>query len=242
MSFRQKINGPMCFVEFEDVPFAAQAIKDLYGNNLVRLVFPSCIARPVGRRCCAHDPLRNHADRLGRLGQGWNSTVIFEELPRPAWKRASYGHQHVALWRHCAYRRARWHVLPLHGCCPHWQCQHGASICQPEQLELWPPAEHFVARDQPACGASWSSWPASSPAICADSYAWRFASKRRGSRIRHRSVGLVAYRPAFQRVAAYRDITPFALLWKQSLGRHQRQRRWKRRGHVVHDDSLRFEL
>ena len=35
MSFRQKINGPMCFVEFEDVPFASQAIKDLYGHNLV---------------------------------------------------------------------------------------------------------------------------------------------------------------------------------------------------------------
>jgi len=36
MSFRQKINGPMCFVEYEDVPFASQAIKDLYGHNLVR--------------------------------------------------------------------------------------------------------------------------------------------------------------------------------------------------------------
>ena len=38
MSFRQKINGPMCFVEFDDVPFAAQAIKDLYGHNLGGLV------------------------------------------------------------------------------------------------------------------------------------------------------------------------------------------------------------
>lgn len=35
MSFRQKINGPMCFVEYEDVSFAAQAIKELYGHNLV---------------------------------------------------------------------------------------------------------------------------------------------------------------------------------------------------------------
>jgi hypothetical protein len=35
MSFRQKINGPMCFVEFEDVPYAAQAIKELYGHTLV---------------------------------------------------------------------------------------------------------------------------------------------------------------------------------------------------------------
>lgn len=35
MSFRQKINGPMCFVEFEDIVFASQAIKELYGHSLV---------------------------------------------------------------------------------------------------------------------------------------------------------------------------------------------------------------
>lgn len=35
MSFRQKINGPMCFVEFEEVGAASQAIKDLYGHTLV---------------------------------------------------------------------------------------------------------------------------------------------------------------------------------------------------------------
>ncbi|WVR03016.1 hypothetical protein IAU60_000005 [Kwoniella sp. DSM 27419] len=38
MSFRQKINGPMCFVEFEEVAYASQAIKDLYGHNLGGLV------------------------------------------------------------------------------------------------------------------------------------------------------------------------------------------------------------
>ncbi|WRT63108.1 uncharacterized protein IL334_000011 [Kwoniella shivajii] len=38
MSFRQKINGPMCFVEFEEVIYASQAIKDLYGHNLGGLV------------------------------------------------------------------------------------------------------------------------------------------------------------------------------------------------------------
>ncbi|KAK4688241.1 hypothetical protein P7C73_g1866, partial [Tremellales sp. Uapishka_1] len=38
MSFRQKINGPMCFVEFEDVQTASMAIKDLYGHNLGGLV------------------------------------------------------------------------------------------------------------------------------------------------------------------------------------------------------------
>ncbi|KAJ9124195.1 hypothetical protein QFC22_000992 [Naganishia vaughanmartiniae] len=34
MSFRQKANGPMCFVEFEDVPTATLAMKDLYGHTL----------------------------------------------------------------------------------------------------------------------------------------------------------------------------------------------------------------
>ncbi|WVF67001.1 hypothetical protein IAT40_001744 [Kwoniella sp. CBS 6097] len=38
MSFRQKINGPMCFVEFEEVPYASQAIKDMYGHTLNGLV------------------------------------------------------------------------------------------------------------------------------------------------------------------------------------------------------------
>ncbi|KAH6914783.1 hypothetical protein BKA70DRAFT_1093223 [Coprinopsis sp. MPI-PUGE-AT-0042] len=36
--FRQKNNGPMCFVEFEDVPLAAKALNDLYGNTLNGLV------------------------------------------------------------------------------------------------------------------------------------------------------------------------------------------------------------
>ncbi|KAI8342632.1 hypothetical protein BC941DRAFT_413355 [Chlamydoabsidia padenii] len=34
LSFRQKPNGPMCFVEFEDVYCATQALQDLYGNPL----------------------------------------------------------------------------------------------------------------------------------------------------------------------------------------------------------------
>ncbi|KAI9284192.1 hypothetical protein BC943DRAFT_279976 [Umbelopsis sp. AD052] len=34
LSFRNKPNGPMCFVEFEDVACAAQALNDLYGNPL----------------------------------------------------------------------------------------------------------------------------------------------------------------------------------------------------------------
>jgi hypothetical protein len=38
LCFRQKSNGPMCFVEFEDVQFATRALNDLYGNDLKGLV------------------------------------------------------------------------------------------------------------------------------------------------------------------------------------------------------------
>lgn len=34
LSFRNKSNGPMCFVEFEDTIFAAQALQELHGNPL----------------------------------------------------------------------------------------------------------------------------------------------------------------------------------------------------------------
>jgi hypothetical protein len=34
LSFRQKANGPMCFVEFDDVYCASQALQELYGNPL----------------------------------------------------------------------------------------------------------------------------------------------------------------------------------------------------------------
>ncbi|KAF9006690.1 hypothetical protein BDQ17DRAFT_1389465 [Cyathus striatus] len=38
LSFRQKSNGPMCFVEFEDVHYATKALNDLYGNTLNGLI------------------------------------------------------------------------------------------------------------------------------------------------------------------------------------------------------------
>lgn len=38
LCFRQKSNGPMCFVEFDDVQFATRALNDLYGNTLKGLV------------------------------------------------------------------------------------------------------------------------------------------------------------------------------------------------------------
>ncbi|TDL29641.1 hypothetical protein BD410DRAFT_33637 [Rickenella mellea] len=38
LCYRQKSNGPMCFVEFEDVSFATKALNDLYGHQLNGLV------------------------------------------------------------------------------------------------------------------------------------------------------------------------------------------------------------
>jgi RNA recognition motif-containing protein len=34
LSFKNKSNGPMCFVEFDDAIYAAQALQDLQGNPL----------------------------------------------------------------------------------------------------------------------------------------------------------------------------------------------------------------
>lgn len=47
MSYRQKINGPMCFVEFEEVLYASQAIKELYGHNLVSFITSMSISLPL---------------------------------------------------------------------------------------------------------------------------------------------------------------------------------------------------
>ncbi|KAJ6561469.1 hypothetical protein DFH09DRAFT_1316046 [Mycena vulgaris] len=38
MSFRPKGNGPMCFVEFEDVGYATKTLNELYGNTLGGLI------------------------------------------------------------------------------------------------------------------------------------------------------------------------------------------------------------
>jgi RNA recognition motif-containing protein len=67
MSFRQKINGPMCFVEFEDIHFAANCIQNLYGHTLVsRFLHMS----------------RNGADNTVRSRERRYSTLILEELAR----------------------------------------------------------------------------------------------------------------------------------------------------------------
>ncbi|CAJ0838667.1 12212_t:CDS:2 [Entrophospora sp. SA101] len=58
MCFRTKQNGPMCFVEFEDVSFATQVMKELNGNHLsnsvkggIRLSFSK---NPLGVRSNAN--------------------------------------------------------------------------------------------------------------------------------------------------------------------------------------------
>ncbi|KAJ6616199.1 hypothetical protein B0H10DRAFT_1404773 [Mycena sp. CBHHK59/15] len=38
MSYRPKGNGPMCFVEFEDVSYATKTLNELYGNTLGGLI------------------------------------------------------------------------------------------------------------------------------------------------------------------------------------------------------------
>jgi RNA recognition motif-containing protein len=65
MSFRQKINGPMCFVEFEDVNYASNAIQHLYGHNLVSI--PQSASMP-------HTDIQNNLVKGGiRLSYSKNS-------------------------------------------------------------------------------------------------------------------------------------------------------------------------
>ncbi|KAF9897976.1 hypothetical protein BX616_004672 [Lobosporangium transversale] len=63
MCFRTKANGPMCFVEFENVEYATQALNDLYGNPLsnsvkggIRLSFSK---NPLGVRNSQPSSLAN---------------------------------------------------------------------------------------------------------------------------------------------------------------------------------------
>ncbi|KAI9726964.1 MAG: cell cycle RNA binding protein whi3 [Chrysothrix sp. TS-e1954] len=61
LCFRTKHNGPMCFVEFEDVSFATKALNDLYGHPLhnsvkggIRLSFSK---NPLGVRTGQANPM-----------------------------------------------------------------------------------------------------------------------------------------------------------------------------------------
>lgn len=64
LSFRTKSNGPMCFVEFEDVSYATLAMNELYGTMLttstkggIRLSYSK---NPLGVRPSPPTPLSNH--------------------------------------------------------------------------------------------------------------------------------------------------------------------------------------
>ena len=57
LCFRTKQNGPMCFVEFEDVSFATKALNNLYGqilhNSVKGGIRPSFSKNPLGVRSSA---------------------------------------------------------------------------------------------------------------------------------------------------------------------------------------------
>ncbi|KAH6628307.1 hypothetical protein F5144DRAFT_492711 [Chaetomium tenue] len=70
LCFRTKQNGPMCFVEFEDVTFATKALHDLYGQLLhnsvkggIRLSFSK---NPLGVRS-GQNQAQNGAGALGSM-------------------------------------------------------------------------------------------------------------------------------------------------------------------------------
>ncbi|KAF9135593.1 hypothetical protein BGW39_001919 [Mortierella sp. 14UC] len=94
LCFRTKSNGPMCFVEFENVECATQALNDLYGNPLsnsvkggIRLSFSK---NPLGVRNSTVNQssgLSNQLHNMNGMGNGSSSyldrrdsmTAMFEQ-------------------------------------------------------------------------------------------------------------------------------------------------------------------
>lgn len=77
LCFRTKQNGPMCFVEFEDVSFATKALHELYGHPLhnsvkggIRLSFSK---NPLGVRS-GQNPNNNNGANINGLGSGISGT------------------------------------------------------------------------------------------------------------------------------------------------------------------------
>ncbi|KAF8504223.1 hypothetical protein JB92DRAFT_780876 [Gautieria morchelliformis] len=75
LCFRQKSNGPMCFVEFEDVSYATKALSELYGHQLhgfvkggIRLSFSK---NPLGVRPTASNTNSHQGGRRDG-GREWN--------------------------------------------------------------------------------------------------------------------------------------------------------------------------
>ncbi|KAF8592691.1 hypothetical protein K439DRAFT_30515 [Ramaria rubella] len=76
LCFRQKSNGPMCFVEFDDVSYATKALSDLYGNQLngfvkggIRLSFSK---NPLGVRPTPSSTANSHQGARRDGAREWN--------------------------------------------------------------------------------------------------------------------------------------------------------------------------
>lgn len=93
LCFRTKQNGPMCFVEFEDVSFATKALNDLYGHPLhnsvkggIRLSFSK---NPLGVRTGqpggmgASSPMSPQGPLLGGNGMGSMQSFSTASGPPP---------------------------------------------------------------------------------------------------------------------------------------------------------------
>lgn len=80
LSFRTKSNGPMCFVEFDDVSYATMAMNELYGTMLststkggIRLSYSK---NPLGVRPSPPTPLSNHSSpQLSNAGNMFNANT-----------------------------------------------------------------------------------------------------------------------------------------------------------------------
>ncbi|KAF5228183.1 hypothetical protein FANTH_14556 [Fusarium anthophilum] len=88
LCFRTKGNGPMCFVEFEDIPFASKALTELYGKLLsnsnkggIRLSFSK---NPLGVRA-GQNPAHANQGALGQMNGNLAASMnAFGSANRPA--------------------------------------------------------------------------------------------------------------------------------------------------------------
>ncbi|KAG9028890.1 hypothetical protein FRB95_005940 [Tulasnella sp. JGI-2019a] len=98
LCFRQKSNGPMCFVEFDDIPSATKSLNELYGNTLnglvkggIRLSFSK---NPLGVRA------GSVSSNGGSLGGGAN--LFSAALAGITDTRFSNTHGHLMQQRHAS--------------------------------------------------------------------------------------------------------------------------------------------
>ncbi|EMC93739.1 hypothetical protein BAUCODRAFT_48247, partial [Baudoinia panamericana UAMH 10762] len=87
LCFRTKQNGPMCFVEFEDVGFATRALNDLYG-----FVLSNSVKGGI-RLSFSKNPL---GVRTGQTGMGQYGSSASQNMP-PGLQGAANGHSFSAV-------------------------------------------------------------------------------------------------------------------------------------------------